>query len=67
MKEELCKMAAEVRMVSNGGVAVVLFFDEIVLRLICGGGWRCNSCCYVELKGEWDMHSAGDLFVCLGD
>ena len=23
--------------------------------------------CYDEVKGEWDMHSAGDLVMCLGD
>ena len=22
---------------------------------------------YDELKGEWDMHSAGDIVMCLGD
>ena len=22
---------------------------------------------YYDLKGEWDMHSAGDLVMCLGD
>ena len=22
---------------------------------------------YDELKGEWDVHSAGDLVMCLGD
>ena len=22
---------------------------------------------YVELKGEWNMHSADDLVMCLGD
>ena len=28
--------------------------------------WKKNSL-YDELKGEWDMHSAGDLVMCLGD
>ena len=28
--------------------------------------WKKNSL-YYEPQGEWDMHSAGDLVMCLGD
>ena len=50
-------------------MAVVLVFEEDVLRLICRyalqSGRRSEekqSFCS-ELKGEWDMHSAVDLVM----
>ena len=53
-------------------MAVVLFFEEHVLRLIClfayqDGSFEEEQSFYDELKGEWDMHSAYNLVVCLGD
>ena len=54
-------------------MAVVVAFEEDVLWLICGyapQGGRCleeKQSFYDELKGEWDIHSAGDLFMCMGD
>ena len=50
---------------------VVLEVD--VLRLICGyapqGGRRSEEkqAFHDKLKCEWDMHSADDLVMCLGD
>ena len=43
------------------------------MRLICGYAPQSGICldekqsCYDELNCELDMHSAGDLVVCLGD
>ena len=57
-------------MVSNRVVSVDVAFEEDVLRLICSYGWRKfgrKTVFYDELKGDWDMHSAGDLIMCLGD
>ena len=71
--EEQCEKVVEVRMVCNRVMTVVIFFEEDVLRLICGyapqGGRHLEekqSFCD-ELKGEWEMHRAGDLVTCLGD
>ena len=71
VKEDLCKKVAEVRMVSDRVVTVVVF-EEDVLRLICGydtqSGRYCGKQSFCdELKGEWDMFSAGDLVMCLDD
>ena len=37
-----------------------------MLRLI-GRGLEEKQSFYDERKCEWDMHSAGDLVMCLGD
>ena len=48
-------------------------FEEDVLRLICEyapqSGKRLDEkqSFYDELKCEWDMHSADNLVMCLGD
>ena len=74
MKEELCEKVVDVRMVSYRVMTVVVVgFEENVLRLICEyapQGQRClqeKQSLYDELKGAWDMHSAGDLVMCMGD
>ena len=62
----------EVRTVSNS-VMIVVVFEEHVLRLICGHALQNGRSLqekqtfYDELKGEWDMHSASELVMCLGD
>ena len=63
------KTVVEVRRVSDRVMTVVVFED--VLRLICGyvplerfGGEKQSF--YDELKGWCDIHSAGDLLMCLG-
>ena len=72
VKEELCKMVVEVRRVSDKVMTVVVFVED-VLRLICGYAPQCGRSLkekrsfYDWLKCEWDMHSADDLVVCLGD
>ena len=72
VKEELCEKMVEVRRVSDRVMTLVVF-EEDVLRLICGytpqsgRSMEEKHSFYDELKGEWDMHSAGDLVVCFGD
>ena len=54
-------------------MTVVVVFEEDVLRLICGYAPQSGRSLdeeqsfYDELKGEWNMHSADDLVMCLGD
>ena len=51
----------------------VIVFEEDALRLISGYSQQSGrslkekQSIYDELKCEWDMHSAGDLDMCLGD
>ena len=72
MKEDLCKKVVEVRRVSDR-VMTVLIFEEDVLRLICQYTAQRGRCFeeklffYDKLNGEWDMHSAGDFVMFLGD
>ena len=72
VKEELCEKMVEVRRVSDRVMTVVVF-EEDVLRLICwyaphgGRNLEEEQSFYDELKCEWDMHSEGDLVMCLGD
>ena len=62
----------EVRRVSDG-VMIIVVLEEDVLRLICGYAPQSGRSLegrqsfYDELKCEWDIHSAGDLVMCLGD
>ena len=70
VKEELCEKVVEVNRVSGRVMSVVVVFEEDVLRLICGYAPQCGRSFdklsfYDELKGEWDMPSAGDLVMCL--
>ena len=69
--EDQCEKVVEVRRLSDGVMAVVLAFEEDVLRLICGYAPQSQKSLeekqsYYELKGNWDMHSAGDLAMYLG-
>ena len=63
----MCKVI-EVRRVSDREMAVVVF-EEDVLRLFCGyvpqsgRSFEEQLSFYDELKGEWDMHMAGDLVM----
>ena len=72
VKEELCEKVVKVRMVSDRVITLVVF-EEDVLRLICGyapqsgKSWEEKHSFYDELTCEWDMHSADDLDMCLGD
>ena len=40
VKEELCEKVVEVRRVSDRVMAVVVVYEEDVLRLICGYGMQ---------------------------
>ena len=48
-------------------------FEEDVLTLICGYGpqsgrsFEGKQSFYDELKCEWDLHSADDLVMCMGN
>ena len=70
VKEELCEKMVDVRRVSDRVMAVLLFFEEGVMRLFVGMLRKVKedfekNCCYGELKCERDMHSADDLIICL--
>ena len=48
----------------------VVDFAEDVLRWVCSTKWKKfggNTVFYDKLKCEWDMHSAHNLVMCLGD
>ena len=51
----------------------LVVFEEDVLRLICvhapqsGRSLDEKQSFYDKLKCDWDMHSADDLVMCLGD
>ena len=72
VKEELCENMLDLKMVCDR-VLTLVFFEEDVLRLICGypphsgGSFEEIQSFYDELKCEWDMYSADDLVTCLGD
>ena len=68
----MCEKVVEVRRVNYRVMAVVLVFEEDVLRLVCGhtpqnGRSLKEKQSFNEWKGEWDMHSADDLHMSLGD
>ena len=61
------------RRASDKVMTVVEVIEEDVLRSICGYAPQNGRSLeekqpsYDELKYVWDMHSAGDLAMCLGD
>ena len=73
VKEVLCEKVVEVRGVGDKVMTVVVDFEEDVLRFNCGyapqsgGSLEEKQSFYDELKYDWDMHSAYDLVMCLGD
>ena len=52
---------------SKKGDDSCVVFEEVVLRLICGYATQSGRSFYDELKCEWDMHSADDLFMFICD
>ena len=72
VKEQLHENVVEVKMVSDRVMTLVVF-EEDALRLICGDAPQSGRSLEEkqkicdELKCEWDMHSADDLVMCLGD
>ena len=69
----LCENVVKVRRVSDRQMTAVAVVEEDVLKLICGHALRNarnideKQSFYDEKKCEWDMHSAGDFVMCLGD
>ena len=67
MNEELCEKVVEVKRVSDKVMAVVLVFEEDLLRLFylyvpqLMEIWKKNSLFCNEVKGEWDMYSIYDV------
>ena len=68
VKEELGENWVEVR---RETVRVMTVFEVDVMRWICGYVLQSTlgekQYFYDELKGEWDMHCAGNLATCFGD
>ena len=73
VKEELCEKVVEVRRKSDRVMSMVIVFKEEVMRVICGYAPQSGrtstekECFYVEMASEWDVHSADELVLCLGD
>ena len=63
----------DVRRVGDRVMTVVADLEDDVLRLICGYAVQSGRSLeekqsfYDELNSEWNIHSAGDLVMCLGD
>ena len=72
VKEEQCENVGEERRGHDREMTVVIY-EAGELRLISGhapqSGRRLEEkqSFYDEVKCEWDMHSAGDFVMCLGD
>ena len=62
----------KVKRVSDIVMSVFLVFEEDVQRMICGHAPQSvrsflKQSFYDELICEWDLHSAGELVMCLGE
>ena len=63
------KKVMELGRMSDRVMAVVLVFEDIVLKLICayigqsGRSLEAKEIFYYELKGELDMHNVDNLIV----
>jgi len=73
IKEELCEKVIEVRRKSDRIMALVLIFEEEVLRLICayapqrGRPEVEKDSFYDEMAGEWNVGGAKEIVIGLGD
>ena len=73
MVKQLCEKVVEVRRVIDRVMTFVVVIEEEVLRLISSNAQQSGRSVeekqsfYEELKCEWDMYSADDLVMCLGD
>ena len=73
VKEELCEKVIEVRRRSDRVMAVVLVFEEEVVRVICGYGPQSGRDSddkekfYDELAEEWEVSKENELVLGLGD
>ena len=73
MKKELSKKAIEVRRKSDKMMAMVLVFEEEVIRVICAyapqvgsSKWK-NDQFYNDIASEWDLQNFGEVTPGLGD
>ena len=73
VKEELCEKVVEVRRKSDRVMAIVLVFEEEVVRVICGYGPQSGRTSaekerfYDEMASEWDLQNMGELVMGMGD
>ena len=73
MKEELCDNVVEVRRKSDRVMAMVLAFEEEVIRVICGygpqvGRSRCEKDqFYNDVASEWDLQNPSEVVLGLGN
>jgi len=73
IKEELCEKVVEVRRKSDRVMAVVLIFEEVVVRVICAHGPQSGrseeekDVFYDEMVSEWDLSMAKEFVLGLGD
>ena len=72
-REKLCEKVLEVRMVNDRAKTVIVVIEEDGLRLNCGHAPQSGRSLkekqsfYDEPIGEWDIHSTGDLVMCMVD
>ena len=73
MKEELCEKVVEVRRKSDRVMAMVLVFEEEVIRVICAyasqvGRLECGKDqFYNNMASEWNLRSPAEVVLGLGD
>ena len=73
MKEELCEKVVEVRRKSDRVMAMVLAFEEEVVRVICAyapqvGRLECKKDqFYNDMANEWDLQNPSEVVLGMGD
>ena len=73
VKEELCKKVVEVRRKSDRIMAMMLVFEEEVMRVICAyasqvGRSKCKiDQFHNDMASEWDLQNPGEVVFGLGD
>ena len=73
VKEELCEKVVEVRRKSDRVMAIVMAFEEEVVRVICGYAPQRGRIdvekeqFYDDMASEWDLRSKDELVLGLGD
>ena len=73
MKKELCNQVLEVRRKSDKVMAMVLVFEEKVIRVICAYAPQVErSECekdhfHNDMASEWDLQHPGEVILGLGD
>ena len=73
MKEELCEKVVEVQRKSDRVMAIMLIFEEEVVRVVYAyapqvGRLECvKDQFYNDMASEWDLQSPGEVALGLGD